>query len=680
MWKSDWRAYIAVLTIFFSLMPLEISRALASENALWEDELDEEYLNVVYPPYVCLGVGLVLSICLMGYFYIRRQRNVQHTHVRRVGLLYAQYFGVNGSHFTWKVAAFQWCTVAMQGYSKLIILGEQVNGSTSKAVYWVYLGMLCLNATLPAVLLRSKDPFYQRVVVCFMDIFFDLWYSLGFAFFLFLHVESPQLVFPVDVVSWSSNFLPIIHFLSVARAIENHKSSSLELETETKPLPGKASIMFVLATVVSLSAILAVNPDVYPLGENACAPCRCSSDNILIACDNPIVVAAPRLDLSGRGIEEISIGALSLLVKTKEIDLSNNKLQRIKSGTFDDLSELKRLILQDNKITTLEEASFGNLPQLGILELHGNDPLPELQQQSFSNLPHLEHILLPNNDAFPSNPCGPSCFCLADGALICCKHGQSEQNVNLWGRGITRIAEGAFPATETNPNRIEKLHLGSNKISTISQEVLGKLSSLREIDLSSNPIAKGTVEAIVSNTNLTTISIFNTTVTCEDVPSKPENCHDGRLNDPCFPTCLCNEGELLRCKDVEEIDLYAKGIRAIDEGAFSNLGSVERLFLSRNVFTDFVLDVGIFSDMVSLQTLYLDSCQLGVVQGNFSERLVNLHEVDIFENKLTDASLSSTVFRPLPSIEAVFMYNNEVVCADMVFGDYTSCDIYKGEN
>jgi len=494
--------------------------------------------------------------------------------------------------------------------------------------------------------------------VCFMDVFFDLWYSLGFAFFLFVHVESPQLVFPVDVVSWSSNFLPIIHFLSVARAIENHQPSTAP-GTATNPLPWKASVTFVLATVMSLSVIFGINSDVYPLGENACAPCRCSVDKTLVACDNPIVIAAPRLDLSGRGITAISVDALSLLVKTVEIDLSNNKLQNIKSRTFDNLSALKKLFLQDNEIKSLEDESFGTLPQLGLLDLSGS-LLPELHAQAFLGVPLLERVLLPDAK-FPSNPCAPTCFCLADGSLLRCKR---EQNINLWGRGLTRIAEGAFsPRFEV----VEKLNLGSNEISAIKPQVLEELSSLREIDLSSNPIAKDSVEAIVRNTNLTTISISKTMVSCEDVPAMPGKCNDGPGN-PCFPTCLCSEGKLLKCKDVEEINLYDKGIHTIDKGAFSNLGSVQRLFLSRNNFTEFGLDVDIFSDMVSLQTLYLDSCQLEEVRGNFSERLVNLHEVDIFDNDLTKGGLSNAVFSSLPSIEVVFMYSNGVLCTDMILG------------
>jgi len=169
---------------------------------------------------------IVLAVALHRY---QQQRVPQ---VRRIGLLYAQYFGVNGSLFPLKVILFQAATVTLQTLGKLLLLGEVANMKTQffdetfgHAVYWLFLTLLGLNATVPALLLQAESVFWQRVAVCYLDIFFDLMYTLVFGVYLVLTFFYGAIA-PTDAISFGSSLLPLLHILSVARAIEMPDTSA----------------------------------------------------------------------------------------------------------------------------------------------------------------------------------------------------------------------------------------------------------------------------------------------------------------------------------------------------------------------------------------------------------------------------------------------------------------------
>ena len=173
------------------------------------------------------GAAFLVWTVLIALFY--RHHQSRPPKPRRIGILYARYFGVNGSLFTWKVVSFQVFTVVLQTYGKLLTLGQQANSGDgiSRYVYWIYFGLLVINAIVPPVLLRAKSAYWQRVVVCFVDIGLDLMYSLVFAAYLAFGIQALHLTVPSDAVGFGSNLFPLLHILSVARAIKIHKMYSL---------------------------------------------------------------------------------------------------------------------------------------------------------------------------------------------------------------------------------------------------------------------------------------------------------------------------------------------------------------------------------------------------------------------------------------------------------------------
>ena len=218
---------------------------------------------------------------------------------RRIGLLYAQYFGVNGSLFSWKVATFQFATVVLQILGKLFLMGEIANSKSvlfdetlGHVAYWTFLAMVGINCTVPPILLQVESPFWQRAVVCYVDIFLDLMYTLVFGIYVFLTFNFQSLA-PADTIGFMSSLMPLLHIVSVTRAIEIHggvmqersmlkrsrkgstKAAKAEDAKDDVPLPWKAALAFFVCQVAVAVSMIYSEPSLYPLTIDPCAPCTC---------------------------------------------------------------------------------------------------------------------------------------------------------------------------------------------------------------------------------------------------------------------------------------------------------------------------------------------------------------------------------------------------------------------
>jgi hypothetical protein len=126
--------------------------------------------------------------------------------------------------------------VVLQAAGKLLPLGEQATCErgwfwllNASNWHWMFFALLFINATIPAMLLQAKSAFWQRIVVCYIDVFLDLMYTLVFAFYLTwvgILTGNFEVLVPTDVVSFGSNLFPLIHILSVARAIDGIQINS----------------------------------------------------------------------------------------------------------------------------------------------------------------------------------------------------------------------------------------------------------------------------------------------------------------------------------------------------------------------------------------------------------------------------------------------------------------------
>ncbi|MDR1710864.1 MAG: S-layer homology domain-containing protein [Propionibacteriaceae bacterium] len=84
------------------------------------------------------------------------------------------------------------------------------------------------------------------------------------------------------------------------------------------------------------------------------------------------------LDWTGRGIESIIPGSLSMMSDLEEVRLDGNRLTQLELGTFAGLHNLKYVYLRYNQLTTLPLGLFDQNPQLREVFLEGNpwDCLP----------------------------------------------------------------------------------------------------------------------------------------------------------------------------------------------------------------------------------------------------------------------------------------------------------------
>jgi hypothetical protein len=166
-----------------------LSTAWVMQTAITKANLVDGDINSPFQV-ALFSVPVVLAALGSLYFYARRRgfspfyfvidiAGPQRPH--RVALLYARYFGINGSLFTWKTAFLQTVRVMLQAYAKLLLVGQFTTGESpfTTACYWLSFSVLVLNAIIINVLLHSKNDFVQRVVVCYVDIALDLLYSIA---------------------------------------------------------------------------------------------------------------------------------------------------------------------------------------------------------------------------------------------------------------------------------------------------------------------------------------------------------------------------------------------------------------------------------------------------------------------------------------------------------------------
>eukprot|EP01035_Chromulina_nebulosa_P036322 gene36322-48921_t len=131
---------------------------------------------------------------------------------------------------------------------------------------------------------------------------------------------------------------------------------------------------------------------------------RCSSVTTLISCKNPLIkfdglqqfTSVKVLNLSGCGIENISVTGVLSLVYLQSLDLSRNSITTIPDD-ITSLYALEVLNLQQNKLEKLP-ATMNNLKYLRKLDLSYNklssvcdelEGMPRLEEVNFSGNPDL---------------------------------------------------------------------------------------------------------------------------------------------------------------------------------------------------------------------------------------------------------------------------------------------------
>ena len=492
-------------------------------SLVWEDTTFEgESVNMtnallhLSQDYACPKHFLLLSsvptismVLVVGLLY--RHNKVGPSKIRRVGLLYERYFGINGSYFAWKVAALQSFTVVLQALGRLTALAHYAGGASNfhfgsewfTAIYWLYFCMLAINAVVPPVLLQSESAFWQRTVVCFIDVALDMLYTMVFLIFLLSNVRFPSDMFalaPVDqgIIRFSSSVFPLLHILSVCRAVELHVTAG-DKGAETsraEPLPRRSAIGFGVFNLLAITCVILMDTSLYPFHLNRCAPCKCDAEGVLVICDFNLL---PSLELHGRGITHIKPGVFKDLSGIERLYLHNNEISVLDPATFDGLSGLHVLKLYGNHISNLERGVFDGLSGLHVLELYRNQ-ISNLEPGVFDGLSGLERLNLGTNQI---STLESGCF-----------EGLSNlQELILDNNQISVLGAGAFDGLVG----LQMLWLFDNNISSMDLDVYEGLSNLKCVFLGGNKVCA--IDPSGRNLVIPSVAVDCECVAVRDCPS-----------------------------------------------------------------------------------------------------------------------------------------------------------------
>jgi hypothetical protein len=382
--------------LFYNHMTSWTQRAICLASGLAFVVYDFTVLgNASVVSFVCFAMAFVYFV----YTKVRKAvTDDESSHVSRMALLYATYLGVDGIYFAWKVALLQLMTVTMQSYTKLLVLGTGVSTTAwaSVGMYWIFLSALIVNAALSPILLCSENPWMRREGVMILDVAMDCLYIVGFAAFQYAHQGNVAAVFNADIISFSSNALPTLRILAIARTLEKGPKNP---EHEPARLPRNVAIGFGACSLAILIIIFGYHQEVYPWNGENCRPCICNEEGTLERCD--FDDAETRLFLGRRGIYDILPGVFDGMDALESINLNSNSIATLETGTFVELSDLKLLVLGYNNIELINATAFENLPNLEILILRQNAiPTSMLEglRSVFEQMPQMNLLYLTGND------------------------------------------------------------------------------------------------------------------------------------------------------------------------------------------------------------------------------------------------------------------------------------------
>ncbi|XP_039626414.1 podocan-like [Polypterus senegalus] len=388
------------------------------------------------------------------------------------------------------------------------------------------------------------------------------------------------------------------------------------------------------------------------------------------------------VDMAANTLEEIFPLTFGEKPHLKSVYLHDNKLQNsgLPDSLFNGSDSVSTLILSNNLLSVAPRY----LP-LGLNRLHlQNNQISWIPKETFSQQLQLRELYLQNN-RLTDPGLEPSTFSKL----------RSLEYLDLSMNNLTHIPEGL-------PANIVILHLGKNRISSVSEAGVSGIRNLEYLLLQNNVLTADSIhhEAFSKLRKLHTLHIYNNHL--EHVPSSlprrvrslmmlNNRISELRFND-LVTTYYLNELNLSynrlrssgihrlafrKLRRLEQLDLSGNFLTVVPQGlpsglkvlrlhgnridklaeeALSGLGSLTELHLGENRLHGAGITPASWKEVPVLQLLDLSGNQLTQVPPNLPESLEYLH---IQDNLIS--SIPAEAFASTPNLRGLFMRSNKLV-------------------
>ncbi|XP_044261824.1 protein artichoke [Tribolium madens] len=345
------------------------------------------------------------------------------------------------------------------------------------------------------------------------------------------------------------------------------------------------------------------------------------------------------LDLSRNSVANIAPGTFLGLKQLRKLDISVNSLRTIEDDAFEGLDNLEQLNLKDNNILLIPASALGRLPKLTSLQLDYNRVAALSGDILRSIAEKVTKLVLAKNVIRELPPASFQYF-------------QHLSHLDLTRNLLTNLNSDAFLGLE---NTLKELHLGQNKISSVTGPTLS-LIKLEVLDLSDNHLTELSRNVFGMVPQLRFLNLSHNS----HLASIPSNLIHKLPNlevfDLSFTGLKFLTGDFFaKSSKLRRIYLQNNAIGELGDGVFANLPNLTSIDLSFNHISN--IKQGAFVNVKNIKELVLRGNQLSSFKGEFFNTGTSLEVLDISDNQLSYLFPSS--FRIHPRLKLLKASNNK---------------------
>lgn len=387
------------------------------------------------------------------------------------------------------------------------------------------------------------------------------------------------------------------------------------------------------------------------------------------------------LDVSNCQLTKLNEDFFTEIPVLNHLDLSRNPLTEIKSSVFRPLLTLSELMLSNCNLTNLEPELLEHQHHLKMLDLSDNYLKFVVWVPIFGNLPRLENLNLRNTgiNNLPENVFVNNTFLrilvLSDNELtdldIETTLGWNLKNLHSLDLSNCRLSGPLDEKSFANATTLKILNLSSNRLSShdlsialspltklttltlrdcslskLPRNTFGKLTQLKELDISWNPLNNVFENLLDSLKNLEYLNMgySNLSRLSKDTFSKTTNLKKLILSGNTLGQL--ETGLFKNLRQIETLEIENCGlVKGIDESVFQNLtyGDLRELKMSGNPMN--IRRGAIFPEqMCRLKVLDLSNCNLSYLPNEALSHTTNLTHLHLKNNKFKSDFLSKSKF------------------------------------